>query len=374
MVPGIVEVRLPLRHVVRDSTTIGRLGSGHTHPEDSERTCRSASSPSVTSRRTDDRPDPDRARERIKATVEIAKKAEEVGLDVFATGEHHNPPFVASNPTATLAYIGAKTDDIILSTATTLITTTDPVLIAEDYAKIQHLTDGRRPDDGARQHRPSHTRGSASRHPPGHQPRHRELRVAAPGSGPRTSWTGRQVPHAAPGLTSTPRPLDGVPPFVWHGSIRSPRSPSRRRTTATASSTTTFWPAGHTQQMVDPTAASSTTAIRTRGHRDRRPRRAVLHAPEQPGRGGRVPPVLRQRPGLRARPSLEDFTEATPLTVGSPQQVLERRCRSAATSATTSASCSGRPRRPAAEDRARAVDLARRDPAGDAQGFCRGPA
>ena len=43
--------------------------------------------------------------ERIKATVAIAKKAEEVGLDVFATGEHHNPPFVASAPTTTLAYI-----------------------------------------------------------------------------------------------------------------------------------------------------------------------------------------------------------------------------------------------------------------------------
>src|SRR6478609_2644667 len=81
--------------------------------------------------------------ERITATVAMAKKAEEIGLDVFATGEHHNPPFLASNPTATLAYIRAQTDRIILSTATTLITTTDPVLIAEDYAKLQHLTDGR---------------------------------------------------------------------------------------------------------------------------------------------------------------------------------------------------------------------------------------
>ena len=37
--------------------------------------------------------------ERIKATVAIATHAEEVGLDVFATGEHHNPPFVApGNP------------------------------------------------------------------------------------------------------------------------------------------------------------------------------------------------------------------------------------------------------------------------------------
>ena len=68
------------------------------------------------------------------ATVAIARKAEEVGLDVFATGEHHNPPFIASAPTTTLAYIGAQTERIVLSTATTLITTTDPVLIAENYA------------------------------------------------------------------------------------------------------------------------------------------------------------------------------------------------------------------------------------------------
>ena len=81
--------------------------------------------------------------ERIKATIAIAKKADEVGLDVFATGQHHNPPFIPSAPTTTLAYIAAQTERIILSTSTTLITTTDPVRIAEDYATLQHLTDGR---------------------------------------------------------------------------------------------------------------------------------------------------------------------------------------------------------------------------------------
>ena len=75
--------------------------------------------------------------------VAIALKAEEVGLDVFATGEHHNPPFVPSSPTTMLGYIAAKTDRLILSTATTLITTNDPVKIAEDYAMLQHLADGR---------------------------------------------------------------------------------------------------------------------------------------------------------------------------------------------------------------------------------------
>src|SRR6202041_2267486 len=84
-----------------------------------------------------------REAERIRATVEIAKKAEEVGLDVFATGEHHNPPFVPSSPTMMLGYIAARTEKLILSTATTLITTNDPVKIAEDFAMLQHLADGR---------------------------------------------------------------------------------------------------------------------------------------------------------------------------------------------------------------------------------------
>jgi alkanesulfonate monooxygenase SsuD/methylene tetrahydromethanopterin reductase-like flavin-dependent oxidoreductase (luciferase family) len=47
-------------------------------------------------------------RERIKTMVAIARKAEEVGLDVFATGEHHNPPFVPSSPTTMLGYVAAQ--------------------------------------------------------------------------------------------------------------------------------------------------------------------------------------------------------------------------------------------------------------------------
>lgn len=42
---------------------------------------------------------------RQRNIVEMAQKAEEVGLDVFAVGQHHNPPFIASSPTTTLAYI-----------------------------------------------------------------------------------------------------------------------------------------------------------------------------------------------------------------------------------------------------------------------------
>src|SRR2546425_13339018 len=81
--------------------------------------------------------------ERIETMVTLALKAEEVGLDVFATGEHHNPPFVPSSPTTVLGYVAARTSRLLLSTATTLITTNDPVKIAEDYAMLQHLADGR---------------------------------------------------------------------------------------------------------------------------------------------------------------------------------------------------------------------------------------
>ena len=48
-------------------------------------------------------PDPTTGRavseaERIQIMIAVALKAEEVGLDVFAAGEHHNPPFVPSSP------------------------------------------------------------------------------------------------------------------------------------------------------------------------------------------------------------------------------------------------------------------------------------
>ena len=53
--------------------------------------------------------------ERIKAMVTVALKTEEIGLDVFATGEHHNPLFVPSSPTMMFGYLAARTERIILS-------------------------------------------------------------------------------------------------------------------------------------------------------------------------------------------------------------------------------------------------------------------
>src|ERR687889_519089 len=189
--------------------------------------------------------------ERIQAIVTIAKKAEEAGLDVFALGEHHNPPFFSSSPTTTLAYIAAQTSTLQLSTATTLITTNDPVKIAEDYAMLQHLAGGRV-----------------------------DLMLGRGNTGPVYPWFGKDIRDGImlavenygllrklwdgdvvagsgrsrtplQGFTSTPRPLDGVPPFVWHGSIRSPEIAEQAAYYGDGFfSNHIFWPAPHTQRMI----------------------------------------------------------------------------------------------------------------------------
>src|SRR6201990_3090325 len=160
--------------------------------------------------------------ERIDAVVTIAQKAEEVGLDVFAIGEHHNPPFFSSAPSTLLAYIAATTKRLVVTTSTPLTPTNDPVRIAEEYALLQHLSKGRM-----------------------------DLMLGRGNTAPVYPWFGQDINQGLPlalenynllhrlwredvvdwdghyrtpltGFTSTPRPLDDVPPFVWHGSIRTP--------------------------------------------------------------------------------------------------------------------------------------------------------
>jgi putative FMN-dependent luciferase-like monooxygenase len=160
--------------------------------------------------------------ERIHAITRIAQHAEQAGFDVFAFGEHHNPPFVSSAPPVLLAYIAAKTDTIILSTSTTLISTNDPVRLAEEYALLQHLAQGRLDLMLGRGNTPAvydwFGQDVAIGIPlalENYALLHRLWRETD------IDWQGgfRTPLH---GFTSTPRPLDGQAPFVWHASVRSP--------------------------------------------------------------------------------------------------------------------------------------------------------
>jgi len=265
-------------------------------------------------------------RQKIKDAITIAKHAEEVGLDVFAVGEHHNPPFWSSSPSTILAAIAAQTERLILSTSTTLITTNDPVKIAEDFAMLQHISDGRT-----------------------------DIMLGRGNTGPVYPWFGKDIRQGLPlaienyallhklwhedvvdwegkfrtplqAFTSTPRPLDGIAPFVWHGSIRTPEIAEQAAYYGDGFfANNIFWPKEHYQRLIE--------LYRQRfshyGHGT--PEQAIV------GLGGQAfmraksqdavnefRPYFDNAPVYGHGPSMEDFTEMTPLTVGSPQQVIDR--------------------------------------------------
>ena len=140
---------------------------------------------------------------------------------MFALGEHHNPPYVSSSPPLLLAYIAAKTRAITLSTSTTLITTNDPVRLAEEYALLQHLANGRVDLMLGRGNTPAV-------YPWFGQSIEDGIPLAIENYALlRRLWRERDVDWEGrfrsplSGFTSVPRPLDGSPPFVWHGSVQS---------------------------------------------------------------------------------------------------------------------------------------------------------
>jgi putative FMN-dependent luciferase-like monooxygenase len=263
---------------------------------------------------------------RLQDVLTIAQHAEEVGLDVFAMGEHHNPPFFPSSPVAINSYLAAKTNRIILSTATTLITTNDPVRIAEEYSMLQHLSGGRM-----------------------------DLTLGRGNTGPVYPWFGEDIRQGIPlaiekyallrrlwreefvdwegkfrtplqGFQSTPRPLDDVPPFVWHGSIRSPEIAEQAAYYGDGFfANHIFWPASHTQQMIalyrqrfehygHGTAAQAIVGLGGQAFMRKNSQDAVSE----------FRPYFDNAPVYGHGPSLEEFTSQTPLTVGSPQEVIDR--------------------------------------------------
>ncbi len=82
-------------------------------------------------------------KQKLRDMVRWAKLADEVGLDVFAVGEHHRLDMVVSAPPVVLAAIAEATTRIRLSSATALLNTLDPVRVYEDYATLDLLSDGR---------------------------------------------------------------------------------------------------------------------------------------------------------------------------------------------------------------------------------------
>ena len=263
--------------------------------------------------------------ERIRNIIRVAQRADEVGLDVFALGEHHNPPFVPSSPTTLLGHIAALTERIVLSTSVTLMTTNDPVKIAEDYAMLQHVAQGRLDLMVGRGNTVpvypwfgKDIRQGVALALENYNLLHRLWREDV------VDWEGRfRTPLQ--GFTSTPRPLDDVPPFVWHGSIRTPEIAEQAAYYGNGFfANHILAPNFHFKPLVD--------LYRQRfehyGHG--RADQAIV------GLGGMSFIAKRSQDAVNAfRPyfesyplfrgtHLEDYMAGTPLTVGSPQEVIDK--------------------------------------------------
>lgn len=81
--------------------------------------------------------------ERLHRVVENAELFEELGFDGYAVGERHHHPFLSSAPPVILSNIAARTTKLRLFTGVTLLSVLDPVRVAEDYATLDHLANGR---------------------------------------------------------------------------------------------------------------------------------------------------------------------------------------------------------------------------------------
>src|SRR6202050_5254307 len=81
--------------------------------------------------------------QRMRDLLEEAELAEQLGLDVFAVGEHHRPDFLISSPAVALAAIAAKTTRIRLSSAVTVLSSDDPVRVFQQFAELDLISGGR---------------------------------------------------------------------------------------------------------------------------------------------------------------------------------------------------------------------------------------
>jgi probable oxidoreductase, LLM family len=79
----------------------------------------------------------------IRNVVEQGVLADELGLDVFAVGEHHRADFAVTAPEVVLAAIAGRTSRIRLGSAVTVLSSDDPVRVYERFATLDALSHGR---------------------------------------------------------------------------------------------------------------------------------------------------------------------------------------------------------------------------------------
>jgi probable LLM family oxidoreductase len=83
------------------------------------------------------------AGQRLNNLIEEIELADQVGLDVYGVGEHHRPDYAASAPAIVLAAAAARTKNIRLTSAVTVLSSDDPVRVYQNFATLDLLSNGR---------------------------------------------------------------------------------------------------------------------------------------------------------------------------------------------------------------------------------------
>lgn len=83
------------------------------------------------------------AEQRIDEIIEYAKLADQAGLDFFSVGESHQEYFATQAHTVVLSAIAQATKKIKIASSSTIISTSDPVRVYEDFATLDLISKGR---------------------------------------------------------------------------------------------------------------------------------------------------------------------------------------------------------------------------------------
>src|SRR6478672_2231192 len=79
----------------------------------------------------------------LNELLDVIALADQVGLDVFGIGEHHRREFLDSAPAVILAAAAARTRQIRLTSAVTVLSAADPVRVFQQFATLDLLSNGR---------------------------------------------------------------------------------------------------------------------------------------------------------------------------------------------------------------------------------------
>jgi len=245
--------------------------------------------------------------DRFREVVDAAVLAEELGFDGFGVGERHERPFLSSSPTVVLSHIAAKTRRIKLFTAVTTLSLLDPVRAFEDYATLDHLSEGRL-----------------------------ELIIGkGNGTAQRELFQVTATPRFRPALTDAevwPRPFQ-QPIRVWHGSATSKESVDLAARYGdplfSANVTNPIEPYAELVRYYrerwehyghDP--AQAAVGAGTAGFYAARTSQEALRG-YAPVFAGHL--AMYERLGVEpVFPTLEDFVERSSALIGSPQQIIEK--------------------------------------------------